>query len=392
MRARLSRSSTTQRKPSILVSSKPGGCSPSSYLANVTGRFDFCELVFRDLSATTMTGDLPTKAIQEPLASCDAAFSCLLKLGGRSLGGEVEAAQCRNVVNGETLPISRLIELAADLGLKAEHARLDWQRLQSLGFNHPLLVLLKNTNVILLTGGGRDGVSEVAVWDPGNRYGEILFVPREDFERVSTGHALIITLPPSNGGETSPSSDFCWFTSAGIELLDKTSARGKNPRRLVQGREEPHPKSSAWQINRATATIAHAQPVVIPLELANKQPPPNPAEGAQLSVPASSRAIAGRGLSSPVRFCIITAVILAAAGSSTFLLRGSVTDPVATAIAVAKEVWASAPNGAQSTVDRVRDRYADRFSADPRSTSTTRHTRRRARCRRVVHRARSAPR
>ena len=160
----------------------------------ITGRFDFCDLVFRDLSATAVTGDLLTKAIQEPLASCDAAFSCLLKLGGRSVGGEVEAAQCRNVVNGETLSISRLIELAADLGLKAEHARLDWQRLQSLGFNHPLLVLLKNTNVILLTGGGRDGVSEVAVWDPGNPYGEILFVPREDFERASTGHALIITI------------------------------------------------------------------------------------------------------------------------------------------------------------------------------------------------------
>jgi hypothetical protein len=311
--------------------------------------------VFRDPSATAVTGDLLTEAIQEPLASCDAAFSCLLKLGGRSVGSEVEAVRCRNVVNGETLPISRLIELAADLGLKAEHAGLDWQRLQSLGFNHPLLVVLKNTNVILLTGGGREGVSEVAVWDPGNPYGEILFLPREDFERASTGHALIITMPPSNGAETSPSSDFCWFTSAGIELLAKTPARGKNPKRLVQGQEEDgtRPKSPARQTDRATAPAMHAEFAVARVELANRQPPLNPAEGTQLSIPALSRPVVERRLSPLVCFCIAVSVILAVAGSGTFLLKSSVTGAVAAAIAFAKDVWAVAPNGAPSTDDRI---------------------------------------
>jgi hypothetical protein len=327
----------------------------SSYPTHDSGRFDFCDLVFRDPSATAVTGDLLTEAIQEPLASCDAAFSCLLKLGGRSVGSEVEAVRCRNVVNGETLPISRLIELAADLGLKAEHAGLDWQRLQSLGFNHPLLVVLKNTNVILLTGGGREGVSEVAVWDPGNPYGEILFLPREDFERASTGHALIITMPPSNGAETSPSSDFCWFTSAGIELLAKTPARGKNPKRLVQGQEEDgtRPKSPARQTDRATAPAMHAEFAVARVELANRQPPLNPAEGTQLSIPALSRPVVERRLSPLVCFCIAVSVILAVAGSGTFLLKSSVTGAVAAAIAFAKDVWAVAPNGAPSTDYRI---------------------------------------
>jgi hypothetical protein len=319
-----------------------------------TGRFDFCDLVFRDLSAAAVTGDLLTTAIQQPLASCDAAFSCLLKLGGRSVG-EVEAVQRRKVVDGETLPISRLIELAADLGLKAEQAGLDWQRLQSLGFSRPLLVLLKSTNVILLTGGGRDGVAEVAVWDPGNPYGEILFVPREDFERASTGHALIITMPPSNGAEISPSSDVCWFTSAGLDLLAKTSARGKNPKRLLQGREEDgaRPKSPARQTDRAIAPAMRAEFAVARVELANGQPPLHPAEGALPSIPASSRAVAGRGLSSLVRFCIAVGVILTAAGGSTFLLKSSVTGAVAAAIAFAKDVWAVAPNAAQPTDDRL---------------------------------------
>jgi hypothetical protein len=274
-------------------------------------------------------------------------------LGGRSVGSEVEAVECRNVVNGETLPISRLIELAADLGLKAEYARLDWQRLQSLGYNNPLLVLLKNTNVILLTGGGRDGASEVGVWDPGNPYGEILFVPREDFERASTGHALIITMPPSKGAETSPSSDFCWFTSAGLELLDKTSARGKNPKRMVEGREEPLPKLSMRQTDRATIPGARAEFAVARVELTKKLLPPGPALGPQPSTPAFSRALAGRGLSPLVRFCIAVGVILTAAGSGTFLLKSSVTGAVAAAIAFAWDVWAVAPNGAPSTDDRI---------------------------------------
>src|SRR5262249_35756369 len=141
----------------------------------------------------------------------------------------------RNVVNGETLPISRLIELVHDLGLKAEHVLLDWQRLQALGFDRPLLVLLKNAHAILVTGEGRDGASEVAVWDSRNPYGETFFLQRQDFELATTGQALIITTPCLNGAAAPSFSDFCWFTSAGLELLGKTSARAKSPKRGVLG-------------------------------------------------------------------------------------------------------------------------------------------------------------
>jgi putative ABC transport system substrate-binding protein len=185
-----------------------------------------------------VTGDLLTEASEQPLASCDAAFACLLQLGGRSGTNEVGALPSRNVVNGETLSISRLIELAGDLGLKAEHARLDWQRMQALGFGRPILALLKNTNVIILTGGGRDGAQEVAVWDPLDPYGEPRFEPREDFERAWTGHTLIIAPPPSDGGGMSSCLSLCWFTSAGLKLLGKTSAGGQNPKLLAQGRED----------------------------------------------------------------------------------------------------------------------------------------------------------
>jgi len=232
-----------------------------------------------------VTCDLLTETSQEPLASCDAAFSCLLQLGGQSGGNEIGAVHCRNVVNGETLSISRLIELAGDLGLKAEYAQLDWQRLQALGFSHPLLALLKNTNVIVLMAGGRGGVSEVAVWDPLNPFGEILFVPREDFERAWTGHALIITTSPSNGAGTSPSLDFCWFTSAGLELLGKTAARGQNPKPLVQKREKagtrpkPTARRTLRQTDRTIAPAARGELDLAQVALANEPLPPDPADG-----------------------------------------------------------------------------------------------------------------
>ena len=338
---------------------KLGGCGAIVVpLTHDTGRFGFCGVVFRGLSGTTVTGDLLTEPSQEPLASCDAAFSCLLQLGGQSGGGEIGAVHCRHVVNGETLSISRLIELAGDLGLKAEHARLDWQRLQALGFGHPLLALLKNTNVIVLTGGGRGGVSEVAVWDPLNPFAEILFVPREDLERAWTGHTLIITTSPSNGAETSPSLDFCWFTSAGLELLGKTSARGQTPKPLVQKREKagirpkPTARGTPRQADRAIDPTARGELDLARVELASEQLAPHPADGAQ-PAPTLSRPAVEHRLSPLVRVCLAAGGILAAASIGTLLLRNSATGPVTTAITLAKEFWAVTPNSPWSTDRRI---------------------------------------
>jgi hypothetical protein len=304
-----------------------------------------------------VTGDLLREASQEPLASCDTAFCCLLQLGGQGDSNQTGAGHCRNLVNGETLSISRLIELTGDLGLKAEHARLDWQRLQALGFSQPLVALLKNTNVIVLTGSGRGVASEVAVWDPLNPFGEILFVPREDFERAWTGHVLIITTSPFNVAATSPSLDFCWFTSAGLELLGKMSAKGQNPKSPVQKLENAgtRPKATArrtpWQTDRAIARAVRGKLGLA--RVANVQMQPDPAEGAQPSTPASSRSAADQWLSPLVRLCITVGGILAAACIGAVLLRNSATGPFTAAITLVKEVWAVAPKRGWPTDHRI---------------------------------------
>jgi hypothetical protein len=145
-----------------------------------------------------MAIDVTTEAPEGPFASWDTAISCLIRLGAQQgLEAEVATLRSRSVPDSDTLSISRLVELARECGLQPAHARLDWPGLQRVGFNDPILVLLKNTNVVVLTGGGRDDAEEVAVWDPLHRDAELLFVPRQEFERAWTGDALTIAPNPA---------------------------------------------------------------------------------------------------------------------------------------------------------------------------------------------------
>jgi len=317
-----------------------------------------------------LTGDFPTEASQEPYASCDAAFSCLLQLGvqsGADLG--FGGGDRSNVVDGDTLSLSRLVELAQELGFKAEHARLDWRDLQKVGFSRPILVVLKNTNVIVVTGGGRDGASEVAVWDPADRYGKILFVPSEDFERASTGHAVIITPPPSNGAGAPSSFDLCWYTSAGIELLKKTSLRGQNltlpAQKLKESGAQPKLRAVPRRSYRATARGMRDKPLSARKDVQDEQLPPAIADVVQPPSPASSRVAVARRVFPLIRFWLAATGIVVAAGISVVLQRNPATDPVA-AVGVISEFSEIALGKALSIAKAAVRDVASRIEGDPR--------------------------
>ena len=100
-----------------------------------------------------MSVDLPTEHLREPVVSCDTALSCLVRLGvGTRDDPEIEEFRHRAVLDGNTLPASRLTELAGKLGFRAECMRLDWNGLTRAEFTHPTLVFLKNTNAVVVTG------------------------------------------------------------------------------------------------------------------------------------------------------------------------------------------------------------------------------------------------
>jgi hypothetical protein len=141
--------------------------------------------------------ELSTEPLQEPVASCDTAISCLARLSVQN-GSDARIEALRSIdPAGETVPLSRLVKLAAEFGLQAEWIQLNWQRLKIAVSTHPLLIVRKNTEVVIVTGGGRSGAEEVSVWDP-HHDGVVFFVSREDFERAWSGDALIIT--PEDAG------------------------------------------------------------------------------------------------------------------------------------------------------------------------------------------------
>jgi subfamily B ATP-binding cassette protein HlyB/CyaB len=144
------------------------------------------------------------------VVSSETGLSCLFRLGVQNgVYAEVGAVRRRALIDGDTVPVARLAELAGEFGLAAERARLDWAALRTRPFRHPLLLILDNGNAVVLMG-LRRGAEEVAISDPLHRDGEVFFLGRGDLERAWSGHALILAPLPPDAGEGG--FGFSWFT------------------------------------------------------------------------------------------------------------------------------------------------------------------------------------
>jgi ABC-type bacteriocin/lantibiotic exporter with double-glycine peptidase domain len=141
--------------------------------------------------------ELSTDLLQEPVASCDTVMACLKRLNSEDGVASVEADQTSRVLEVATMPLSRVVELAAAFGFKAEWNELDWAGLKATGFTAPILALRKDNDAVIVTGGGRADAEEVSIWDP-HHDGVVFFVPREDFEQHWNGQALVITRAEAN--------------------------------------------------------------------------------------------------------------------------------------------------------------------------------------------------
>src|SRR6266851_6990943 len=107
------------------------------------------------------------------VVSSETALACLFRLGAQNgIYAEIGAVRRRNLIEGDTLPVARLTELAAEFGLRAERSRFDWNGLRLTPFSHPILLLLANKNAVVLMGVRRDGPEEAAICDPLFRDGE----------------------------------------------------------------------------------------------------------------------------------------------------------------------------------------------------------------------------
>ena len=171
----------------------------------------------------TMSLDLPTEHLHEPVISCDTALLCLARLGVCSRDDpEIEAFRRRTVLDGNTLPASRLIELVGEFGAQAKCTRLDWNGLTNSELGYPILVFLKNANTVVVTGTDSAAANAVSVWDPLHSDDEVLSVQQEDFERAWSGDALVIARQPSTAAEASPGPS----REQNIEILEPGPEQG----------------------------------------------------------------------------------------------------------------------------------------------------------------------
>jgi len=146
------------------------------------------------------------------VVSSETALACLFRLGAQNgVYAEVGAVRRRNLIEGDTIPVARLVELAGEFGSRAERIRLDWEALRNTPFSHPIVLLLDNKNAVILMGVRRNGPEEVAVSDPVFRDGEPFFLAREDLERAWAGAALVVTPLPPTKADTA--FGFSWFTT-----------------------------------------------------------------------------------------------------------------------------------------------------------------------------------
>jgi hypothetical protein len=198
-----------------------------------------------------MTIEVSTDHLREPVATLDTVMACLSRLQDGAPSSEARERDSDQV--GKTVPLSRVVELAAALGFRAERVELDWAELKATGFTHPVLVLRKDNDVVIVTGGGRAGAEEVSVWDP-HHDGVVFFVPREDFERHWSGDALII-----NAAEPQPTVSAV-STPPGVSDFEKR-ATPTNPEEALKA-VPPSPEASAprlsWHLAFSLVSIAIA--------------------------------------------------------------------------------------------------------------------------------------
>jgi hypothetical protein len=97
----------------------------------------------------------------------------------------------------DVLSCERLIEIAGDHELEAKLIRLGWQELQASVRTQPVLLVLRNGNIVVAVENDTNGVEEIVVSDPLYRDGEDFFLPRNALEAAWGGTALVVKRSPT---------------------------------------------------------------------------------------------------------------------------------------------------------------------------------------------------
>jgi len=99
---------------------------------------------------------------------------------------------CRDDVEDRVLPLDSVIALTRKSGLELRLATFDWRALLAATATKTVLLVLRNANVVLVLGTGREGAEEIVVSDPLYQNGDSFFLPRQSLEHAWEGEVLIL--------------------------------------------------------------------------------------------------------------------------------------------------------------------------------------------------------
>jgi hypothetical protein len=178
-------------------------------------------------SASINATDIEIAASRLQVVSCKTALACLDRVGG--IDGKRMTAAAIGLLDDtddSVLPLDRLIAGAKKGGLRLRSTSLNWRGLLIATASKTILLLLKNGNVVVVVGTGREGVEEIVVSDPLYQDGEPFFLPRIALEHAWGGEALIVK-PNRSKGERA----LAWYFSilsvlglaAGVLLLSEAA-------------------------------------------------------------------------------------------------------------------------------------------------------------------------
>lgn len=140
------------------------------------------------------------------------ALHCLEFVAARrGVDLSVEQLKHAHAVDGAALPVSVVVRMAKQAGLRASAAKIDWRALLDLGEAFPAMVQLANGNWVVVAGatGGND--RRVSVIDPlADRRDEPLLVNEEQFCANWHGDVLLIKREQSIG-TSERKFGFRWF-------------------------------------------------------------------------------------------------------------------------------------------------------------------------------------
>jgi hypothetical protein len=138
---------------------------------------------------------------------------------------DAKSIRARAALDSDRLLVGQLIELAGDFGYEAQYVHADWNWLRQTVASRPVLLILKNANVVAVLNSGLSDAEEVVLIDPLYNAGESLVLPRKYLEPAWLGDALIIT--PRR------EESVVLVGPSGFENSDQSSPAGKPSRGLT---------------------------------------------------------------------------------------------------------------------------------------------------------------